>query len=53
MRIRPIICAALIGIGLAAIGQDGVSPQRQELPKRVRVSEGIMKALLIKKVPLS
>jgi len=50
MRIQAMICAAVLGIGLAAIGQDSMSPPMQELPKRVRVSEGVMKVLLIKKV---
>jgi len=50
MRIQAMICAAVLGIGLAAIGQDDRSPPKQELPKRVRVSEGVMQGLLTKKV---
>jgi periplasmic protein TonB len=50
MRIQAMIGAAVIGIGLAAIGQDDVVPPKQESTTRVRVSEGVMKGLLIKKV---
>jgi periplasmic protein TonB len=45
-----MICVPVLGIGLVAIGQDSMSPAKQELPKRVRVSEKVMKVLLTKKV---
>ena len=37
MRIHAMICAAVVGMGLTAIGQEDVSPPKQELlPTKVR-----------------
>ena len=48
------VCAFALGIASAALGQesriDTPPPAKRELPKRVRVSEGIMRGLLVKKV---
>jgi periplasmic protein TonB len=48
------VCALALGITCAAFGQQPKSEPapttKQELPKRVRVSEGVMRALLVKKV---
>ena len=48
------ICAVVLCVSCAALEQESKSeparPTQQELPKRVRVSEGVMRTLLIKKV---
>jgi periplasmic protein TonB len=49
-----LVCALLLGITCAALGQESKSepapPTKQEVPKRVRVSEGVMRTLILKKV---
>ena len=52
--IRVSVCAVALGITCAALGQESKSEPaptaKQEAPKRVRVSEGVMRTLLVKKV---
>ena len=52
--LRLTLCALVLCMSCAALDQESKSdpapPAKQELPKRVRVSEGVMRTLLIKKV---
>ena len=54
MRLLLVAAYAVVAVGCAAAGQESnnaaAPPTKQELPKRVRVSEGVMRALLIKRV---
>jgi TonB family protein len=52
--LQAMLCLVVIGVGCAFVGQESnnesAPPAKQELPKRVRVSETVMRVLLIKKV---
>jgi hypothetical protein len=49
-----LVCALALGITCAALAQEPkrepTPPTKQEVPKRVRVSEGVMRTLILKKV---
>ena len=52
--LRLTLCLLVLCMSCAALDQESKSeptpPPKQDLPKRVRVSEGVMRTLLIKKV---